>query len=180
MDYKEYLTLLFQRIPEYVYEGALSILLVGIVLAFSFLRVKKGLRVIANLLLIEYVFLIFCSTVIFRDIKESSLYKPLSFDTYNGLLEGGANVEPEIFFNVLFFVPIGILLYGVSKCFRWWHVMVIGCGISMSIETLQYIFKRGTLEVADIVLNTLGCTIGIIIVAIVKEIWLLRKRYWIN
>lgn len=178
MDYKEYLTLLFQRIPEYVYEGALSILLVGIVLAFSFLRVKKGLRVIANLLLIEYVFLIFCSTVIFRDIKESSLYKPISFDNYKTTFEGGGmHVEPEIFFNVLFFVPIGILFYGASKCFRWWHVMVIGCGISMSIETLQYIFKRGTLEVADVVLNTLGCTMGVIIVAIIKEIWLLRKRY---
>ena len=171
-------TLTFQRIPGLVYEGVLSTLLIGIVLTSSFLKARIGLRFLANLLLIEYIFLIYCSTVIFRDIKETPLYKPISFDTYKDIFEReGMHVAPEIFFNVLFFVPIGILLCGASKCMKWWHVLLTGCGISISIELLQYFLKRGTMEVVDVILNSLGCTIGVMIVAIIEEIWLLKRRY---
>lgn len=59
MDYKTYLSLLFLRIPEYIFEGALSILVIGLVIAFSFVNVRKGLRVIAYFLLVEYIFQLF-------------------------------------------------------------------------------------------------------------------------
>lgn len=169
MDYKTYLSLLFQRIPEYIFEGALSILIIDIVLAFSFLKVRKGLRVIANLLLVEYIFLVYCSTVIFRDTKETSVYKPISFYIYKDLFVG--DVAPEPFFNVLFFVPIGLLLWTAAKWMKWWHTILIGCCFSISIEVLQYFFRRGTMEIADVILNTLGCAIGIMIIAVLKGIW---------
>jgi glycopeptide antibiotics resistance protein len=38
---------------------------------------------------------------------------------------------------------------------------MIGCGMSVSIELLQYILKRGTTEYGDVIHNTLGCLIGI-------------------
>lgn len=169
VDYKTYLSLLFQRIPEYIFEGALSIFVIGIVIAFSFLKVRKGLRVIVNLLLIEYLFLIYCSTVIFRDTKDASLYKPISFDIYKDLFVG--DVAPETFFNVLFFVLIGLLLWTAAKWMKWWHIILVGCSISISIEVLQYFFRRGTMELVDVFLNTLGCAIGIMIVAVIKGIW---------
>lgn len=172
MDYKEYLSLLFQRIPECFFEGVIYILLIGIVLAFSFLKVRKGLRVLTILLLIEYLLLIYCSTVIFRDTNKTSLYRSISPDAYKEIFKGGSvHVAPEIFFNVLCFVPIGLLLCGASKCFKWWHVIIIGCCVSISIEVMQYVFRRGTMEVLDVFLNTLGCAIGFIIVAVIKGIW---------
>lgn len=36
----------------------------------------------------------------------------------------------------------------------------LGCLISISIETMQYIFKCGFSEVDDVMHNTLGCAIG--------------------
>lgn len=169
MNYKEYLSLLFLKIPEYIFEGALSILVIGIVLAFSFVNVRKILSVIAKLLLVEYIFLIYCSTVIFRDTKETSVYKPISFDNYKELFVG--DVAPEPFFNVLFFALIGLLLWMAVKWMKWWHIILVGCCISISIEVLQYFFRRGTMEVVDVVLNTLGCAIGIMIIAVIKGIW---------
>jgi len=169
VDYKEYLSLLFLQIPEFVFEGALSIFVLGSVWAFSFLKVRKSLRFIANLLLIEYLFLVYCSTVLFRDTKEASLYKPISFDIYRNLFVG--YVAPETFFNVLFFVPIGLLLCGAAKWMKWWHAILIGCCVSISIEVFQYFFRRGTMEVTDVIFNTLGCVIGIMIIAVLKEIW---------
>lgn len=143
----------------------------GIIWAFSFLKARKRLRAIINLFFIEYIFLIYCSTVIFRDTKDASLYKPISFDIYNVLFKGGSiHVAPEVFFNVLFFVPIGLMLYRASKL-KWWHIILEGSCISISIEVMQYIFRRGTMEVVDVFLNTLGCAIGIMIVAVLKGIW---------
>ncbi len=172
MDYKEYVSLLFQQIPEYVFEGVISVSVLGIVLFLSLVGYRKGWRNVIRLLCIEYLFLVYCSTVIFRDTKEVPLYKPISFNVYKVLFKGGdMHVAPEIFFNVLFFVPIGMLLYGASKCLKWWHVILIGCGYSISIEVLQYFFRRGTMEVVDVFLNTLGCALGIMIIAVIKGIW---------
>lgn len=134
MVYQEYLSLLFQQIPEFVFEGVISIVILGIVLSFSFLKVKTGLRVLVYLLFEVYVFLIYCSTIIFRDTKEAALYKPISFDIYKELFVG--DVAPETFFNVMFFIPIGLLLCGAAKWMKWWHALLIGCGISISIEVM--------------------------------------------
>lgn len=155
--------------PEYVFEGVLYLFILGIVLTFSFLKFRKGLRALVNLLLIEYIFLTYCSTVIFRETKETSVCNPITFDNYKELFAG--NVEPETFFNVLFFVPIGLLLCGAAKWMKWWHAILIGCCISISIEVLQYFFRRGTMEVVDVILNTLGCVIGIAIVTVIKGVW---------
>ena len=129
------------------------------------------MSVLTNLILIEYFFLIYCSTVIFRDTKETSVYKPISFDIYKDIFEGSSmHVAPEIFFNVLCFVPIGLLCVA-SKCLKWWHVIIIGCGVSISIEVMQYFFRRGTMEIVDILHNTLGCAFGIMIVKLLKALW---------
>lgn len=71
----------------------------------------------------------------------------------------------------MFFIPIGLLLCGAAKCMKWWHAVLIGCGISMSIEVMQYFFMRGTMEIIDVILNTLGCAIGIMILAGIKGFW---------
>ena len=79
--------------------------------------------------------------------------------------------------NVVFFVPVGLLLSCVSRRLKWWMVLLSGFGISISVEALQYIFHKGFSEVDAVIHNTLGCAIGILIVAIIKGIWLLQKRY---
>lgn len=41
----------------------------------------------------------------------------------------------------------------------WLIVTIIGCGISVSIEALQFFFMRGFLELDDVKHNTVGCLI---------------------
>ena len=45
----------------------------------------------------------------------------------------------------------------------------MGCGISVTIEALQFFFMRDFSEVDDVIHNTLGCLIGYILV---KGSWL--------
>jgi hypothetical protein len=85
--------------------------ILGTVLILVFTGFRKGWRKIALLLLIEYGFLIFCSTVIFRETSGSTKYKPTSIETYKDIIEkGGLRIDPEIFLNVLVFVPMGFLV----------------------------------------------------------------------
>ena len=162
MGYREYLSLLYERIPEYIYEGGLSLFILGTVLILAFECVRNGWRKIAKLLLIEYVFLIYCSTVIFRETNDTTKYKPTTIETYKEIIEKGSlRIDPEILMNVLVFVPLGLLVCSAFKSVKWWQTLMIGCGMSVSIEILQYVLKRGTTEIGDLLHNTLGCLIGI-------------------
>ena len=73
--------------------------------------------------------------------------------------------------NVIVFIPVGLLLGSLlrvkgsstseaTKSMTWLMVAIIGCGISVTIESLQFLFKRGFSELDDVMHNTLGCLIG--------------------
>ena len=67
--------------------------------------------------------------------------------------------------NVVVFIPIGILLGLLLRVKGSWLIpLIVGMGISVSIETMQYFFHRGFAETDDVVHNTLGCMIGYILV----------------
>ena len=66
---------------------------------------RTGLRYSAVLLLAEYIFLLFCSTVIFRVTGETRQYDFHPFWSYD---------RPELLveniMNVVVFVPVGLML----------------------------------------------------------------------
>ena len=161
-EYKNYLSILYDRIPAYVYEGGLSIFIIGVILFIAFAGFVKGWRKLNQLLLIEYLFLIYFSTVIFRDTNDTVKYRSVSIKDYKKILEGDSSfIDPEMVMNVLVFLPLGILLCAAFKCLKWWQSLLVGGGISVSIEVMQYILRRGTTEVGDVLHNTSGCLIGI-------------------
>ena len=162
-EYKEYLSLLYQRIPEYVYEVGLAIFIVVAVTIFLVAGFRKGWRGVLALLLMEYLFLIYCSTVIFRKTNGTSKYKPTSLENYKEAIVSSSHIAPEMLMNVLVFIPLGMLICGVLKGRNWLLSLMIGCGVSVSIEVLQFVFKRGFTEVVDVFHNTLGCLLGICI-----------------
>lgn len=160
-EYKEYLFILVRSIPGYLYEGIASMLVVGVVLILSIKGLKKGWRNITGWILIEYLFLIFCSTVFFRHDNEIRTHRFSPFWSYVNCYKGdGFHLDPEIGLNILVFMPVG-LLFGLSfKSFNWMKVMLMGATISVSIEFVQFIFKRGLCEFDDVFNNTVGGIIG--------------------
>ena len=163
-EFKQYIISLYQDIPQEVYEGLLSVLCVGTTLFIAWKGFKTGLRYSAFLLLVEYVFLLFCSTVIFRTPGETRHYDFHPFWSYD---------RPELLIenimNVMVFVPVGMILgfriqdssFTIRKALL---VALMGCSISVTIEALQFFFMRGFSEVDDVMHNTVGCIIGYILV----------------
>ena len=159
-ELKLYIISLYKDIPQEVYEGLLSVLCVGITLFIVWKGSKTGLRYSALLLLVEYIFLILCSTVIFRTTNETRHFDFHPFWSYQAIQEGKEDLLAEIIMNVVVFVPIGLLLGCISRNIKWWHTLLMGCGISLSIEALQFILHRGFSEFDDFMHNALGCLIG--------------------
>lgn len=178
-QFRQYIINLYHDIPQEVYEGLLSIFCIGLVVFIAWKGFKTGLRYSATLLLIEYIFFLFCSTVIFRATGATRQYDFHPFWSYDR-----PDLLIENIMNVIVFIPVGMILgsllrvkgswskYGswfkvngsstseATKSMTWLIVLLIGCSISVTIEALQFCFMRGFSEVDDVMHNTVGFLIG--------------------
>lgn len=180
-QFRQYIINLYHDIPQEVNEGLLSIFCIGLVVFIVWKGFKTGLRYSATLLLIEYIFLLFCSTVIFRTTGATRQYDFHPFWSYDS-----PDLLIENIMNVIVFIPVGMILgsllrvnYGsrlrvngswfkvkgsstseATKSMTWLIVLLIGCSISVTIEALQFCFMRGFSEVDDVMHNTVGSLIG--------------------
>ena len=161
-QFRQYIINLYHDIPQEVYEGLLSVLCVGTTLLIAWKGFKTGLRYSAFLLLVEYVFLLFCSTVIFRTPGETRHYDFHPFWSYDR-----SDLLIENIMNVIVFIPVGMILGSLLRVKGSWLVaLLIGCSISVTVEALQFFFMRGFSEVDDVMHNTVGCVIGFGVYAI--------------
>lgn len=60
--------------------------------------------------------------------------------------------------NLVWFVPLGLLLPLLTGCGRW--VILWSFLLSLVIEVCQFIFGTGVSETEDLILNTLGGSLG--------------------
>ena len=151
----EYIIRLYQNVPAIIYAVLAISFLIGAVFMFVLYGRKQGMRYSCRILSVDYLVLLFCSTVFFRKYNERRGHDFQPFWSYdrNDLLY-------ENIMNVVAFVPLGLLLGCAFKSMTWWKVMVIGMCVSLIIETMQFFFKRGFSEVDDVMHNTVGSLIG--------------------
>jgi glycopeptide antibiotics resistance protein len=92
--------------------------------------------------------------LLFRSLAFFDRHAATSWITYNGL---------EFTANVFMFLPIGlflVLLFGRSL---WWLAMSLGFGLTVAIETAQIFLPGRVSDPRDIVANTCGAVIGVIV-----------------
>lgn len=171
----KYIDQLYQSVPVGVYEGMVFVFCLGTVLLLLLYGARKGVENSLKLLTAEYISFILCSTVLFRSCHENVGYSITPFWSYVAIQNGRTDLMQANIMNVAIFIPIGVLLGCLSKRLKWWMVALIGVGISLTIEILQYLLKRGFAEVDDVMHNTLGCLIGFLMVAVIKGMWKLSR-----
>lgn len=160
---------LWRDVPHDVYAGCFSILCICVVLLVVKKGLKEGLRRTGYILLLEYIFVIYCSTVISRHTLQEVQYNLIPFWSYlASAREDSDRLLVENVMNAMVFVPVGILWGYVSRK-GWKSAVVVGAGLSVGIEFLQFVFKRGFSEVDDVMHNTLGCMIGFSIYCLLRR-----------
>ena len=87
-----------------------------------------------------------------------------------------AQIQPEMYrsmlMNVFLFEPLGLSLSGLLPK-KWYSLaitVVVGMLFSIGIEAAQFYYGLGRCEVDDVIMNTLGCAIGMVPVILAKKI----------
>ncbi len=156
----KYIQSLIDSVPHEIYIVTAIVFVVALMCFIVWKGFKKGVVYSSALLLLQYVFVLYSSTFIFREPRKERKYNFQPFWNYNEISEEKTFVLSEILMNVAVFIPIGLLLGIVFSRIAWWKVVLIGSLISMSIEFSQFAFMRGFAETNDVIHNTLGCLIG--------------------
>lgn len=150
----------YHDVPTCVYEGFLvAFLLFTIVILFVH-KIKYKARLLFKFLLIDFLFIVYCSTVVYRNPDDDQGFNLCPLWSYKAYLNGQLDLLAENIMNVMAFVPIGLLLGLSYKRIKLWQVLLVGIAISASMEILQFIMKCGFSEVDDVLHNTLGCMMG--------------------
>ena len=117
-----------------------------------------------------------------RDFYQSLNLTPLQ--TIQHYFDGTFHVSPAVSFynilgNVLLFIPLGIYLPLVCQNFRFWSTFLLIVCLSFTIELAQYIFQLGATDIDDLLLNSLGGALGMLIFnglrAHIKDLRKVRK-----
>ena len=149
-------------IPVEIYWGLLGAFVVGLLALIWWKGFIQGLRYGAVLLLVEWIFLVLCAIVIFRETGAERRIQLEPFRSYWDFGEHSYFLEcfATNILNVLLFVPIGFLAGCGLRGMTFKKILLLGCGFSVFIELLQFIFKKGFCETDDVIHNVLGCMIG--------------------
>ena len=149
-------------IPVGIYWGLLGLLVVGLLVLIWWKGFKQGLRYGTVLLLAEWVFLVLCAIVLFREASADRGYNLMPFWSYWDYGKDSYFLEMfgENILNVLLFMPVGFLAGCSFRGITFKKALLLGGGLSVFIEVLQFILKKGFCETDDVTHNVLGCLIG--------------------
>ncbi|WP_051688388.1 VanZ family protein [Butyrivibrio sp. AE2032] len=149
----------------------------GLVTYVLYRNGKAGLNTLISLpLLVFYISFMLTITLIARNISPQAQYELIPFWSYRAIADGSRpDLVSECFWNVILFIPTGILTTVLLKGKRKWLVILSGLILTVIIELSQLFLHRGLFEFDDIIHNTLGTVIGLLLVMAIRKM-LTRKR----
>lgn len=126
-----------------------AVLLIGILLLLLIILLNRGWTC---LLLLLYLVFIAYMTVMDRKFDTAVVTWSIPPNIYLFFRDS------FILSNIWLFVPIGAMLYKLS---RMWEICAVPIFMSLVIETTQLFFIVGTFEISDLIANSLGGIVGI-------------------
>lgn len=130
---------------------------------------KKFLNIAYWIVLVFYTYLLIDTVFLARDARRSVNLVP-----FDMIIEQGFTLN--VWGNILMFIPLGLYAVNFMKRFHFCRALGIVIGTSFGIEVLQYIFKRGASDIDDILLNTVGGFLGIVIYLLCKGLFKTNER----
>ena len=136
-----------------------SVITCGAVLVLSVLKPNHPalVRKVSWWMFLAYLLMVLCFTILFREEKDVAQISMIPIWEYASL---NYKLIAESILNVLLFVPLGFLAGAAIKGRKLLRTIGLCCCISVTIELLQLITKRGVCNIDDVIHNTLGCFIG--------------------
>lgn len=150
-------------LPSAVLYSSLAVTALALVIGLLSSGIKLKVRYVLWLLLIEYLFVVACSTVIFRGVQTFPFAKLelAPFWTYRAVLNHTSGVSVwDIVLNVVLFLPFGFLVKLLFPSLSLGKMLLIAVGCSLCIETSQFVFEKGVAQFDDVMHNAIGSGLG--------------------
>lgn len=130
-----------------------------------------------------YLILLFWLVVfhLSTDLFSIEHYRNINFLPYaqSALLNGGLDMS-EIVYNILVFLPIGYYLMVLGhQNHPVWNIY-IGFFLSLLFEIIQYIFALGASDITDVINNTIGVIVGVLIYILIGKYFNTNRENLIN
>ena len=127
---------------------------------------EERVKWIKKVLLVLSVLLILYFTIFTRDFGATRIIKGPFWELSN-------HYWSDIKNNIILFVPFGFICgwNGIKV----WKTVAVGLLLSIGIEAIQYIGALGFTEVDDVINNTIGTAVGILI-----WVWIYRLREYMK
>lgn len=118
-------------------------------------------------ILVSYYFLLIIAAIIYRSPTKDLRCEVVPFRILRahsvGIIK---DLLQQMFANIVMFIPIGIQLPFLTTR----NPIFGGTILSLFLEVLQLVTHRGVFEIDDIIYNTCGAAIGVIMIRIIKEL----------
>ena len=88
--------------------------------------------------------------------------------------------KKEVIYNILIFVPAGVYFTAFLGKRRWWLGIGASFFVSLTFETVQWIFSIGVSDITDLIGNTLGSGVGAVLFAFLGKILPKKRMSMIN
>ena len=181
---------ILQLLSEYAIWG-IVVAAVMVFCAISYVNKKRGIKsgiknngkLLMIFLFICYLVILFGATLMSRsNVYSSTLSSHLLSSYKEAWYNFSFTAWRNLVLNILMFVPMGFLLPIIFKWQnRFWKVCLSSLSVSIMIELMQYITKRGVVEVDDVFNNTLGAFIGYGLLSLLVLIcFKIKKKKWIQ
>lgn len=143
---------------------------------------KKKRHIVAGILFLLYFivlfYFLFFSEEMGRTYSERAYHYNLvplkeigRFLKYREVL-GMKAVLLNIVGNVAAFVPFGVFLpFFSARNRKFWRTVYYSFELSLFVEVLQLIFRVGSFDVDDLLLNTVGGMLGFLVYTFTKHVW---------
>jgi len=92
------------------------------------------------------------------------------------LFSNGRVDKAELILNVVIFIPLGIYVEVLFKNRTWRHNFLIFALISLMFEGLQFIFKIGAFDITDVITNTIGGVVGLLLFSAIEKFFNNRAK----
>ena len=147
-----------QSVPEWMLVVLLLVLSITAIIIFS----RKGvlrfqLRRLLKVMFVEYLVLLFCSTVVFRDVTPPISIK---FMLFKGYFNDEMRLLKDALLNIAIFIPIGFCTSVFLRYSKWLKTLLLSASLSCTIELSQFILSKGCCDTNDVMNNIIGGMIG--------------------
>ena len=166
-DAKGFLLLILFRVKWIMLFGFLFFLLFCLLQKIDSWKKHKSVMttMIYNITLSLNISFVFVMTLFGRTITETKRLVLNPFASYFYVLEtGNSEILLQIIMNIVMYIPLGCLLPYSCRLFdKKRNVVLMAMASSSVIEFIQYVCGIGLFEIDDILNNTFGAIIGVLV-----------------